>query len=214
MSDMRSVVAARSKSRLLQKEAREAQLAENIAKNELNQAALKLVRKKGFNRLAKLGALGALGYGGYKALTAEDNNEEENGSNYRWTPDNGWQHKDENGNWGAQQEEFGVDRFGNTNFYDADTGQWYSDYIQGSDGSVYDTQGNLLGNVMPQGGNFFDYNAQQVAQELGKSSLSPMEIMALQQQLGVTPDGLIGARTLNAIAKQSGNPLKYFTIYS
>lgn len=30
--------------------------------------------------------------------------------------------------------------------------------------------------------------------------------MFLQQQLGVTPDGLIGAKTLNAIAKQPGNP--------
>ena len=214
MSDMRSVVAARNKSRILQKEAREAQLAESIAKNELNQAALKLVRKKGFNRLAKLGALGALGYGGYKAFTSEDNNKEENESNYRWTPDNGWQQRDDDGNWNNQQEEFGVDRFGNTNFYDTETGQWYSDYIQGSDGSIYDRQGNLLGNVMPQGGNFFDYNAQQVAQQLGRDSLSPTEIMALQQQLGVNPDGLIGARTLNAIAKQSGNPQNYFTIYS
>lgn len=167
------------------------------------------------SRLTKYGVpAAAIGYGAYKGLFENSPEEEESSnSNYRWTPNNGWQHRDEQGNWGDQQEEFGVDRFGNTNFYDADTGQWYSDYIQGSDGSVYDRQGNLLGNVLPNGGNFFDYNAQQIAKQLGKSSLSPAEIMALQQQLGVTPDGLIGARTLNAIAKQSGNPENYFTIY-
>lgn len=168
------------------------------------------------SKITKYGLVAGLpAYGIYKGIFGNTPEAKDlSDSNYRWTPDNGWQQRDDDGNWNNQQEEFGVDRFGNTNFYDTETGQWYSDYIQGSDGSIYDRQGNLLGNVMPQGGNFFDYNAQQVAQELGKSSLSPMEIMALQQQLGVTPDGLIGARTLNAIAKQSGNPLKYFTIYS
>ncbi len=168
------------------------------------------------SKITKYGLIAGLpAYGVYRGVfgnSPEEENESSD-SNYRWTPNNGWQFRDEDGNWNDQQEEFGVDRFGNTNFYDTETGQWYSDYIQGSNGSVYDRQGNLLGNVMPQEGNFFDYNAQQVAQQLGKNSLSPKEITALQQQLGVTPDGLIGARTLNAIAKQSGNPQNYFTIY-
>lgn len=185
----------------------------NLNRN-LNAQARRLVANRGYKRLGKLATMGGLGVGAALALSQdspEQLNQEEQ-SNYRWTPNNGWEQMNANGMWMPQQEEFGVDRFGNTNFYDSDTGRWYSDYIQGSDGSIYDRQGNLLGNVLPSGGNIFELNKQKVAQALGQNNLSTEDIMALQKGLGVTADGLVGARTLNAMAK-SLNSNDYFTRY-
>lgn len=161
--------------------------------------------------------IGAIGYGAYKSLFEDSPEEESSGSNYRWTPNSGWQHRDENGNWSDQQKEFGVDRFGNVNYYDGQN--WVSDYIQDSDGTIYNRQGQVIGNTgdpiaMRASGydNIFDYNAAQ-------AGIQPDQVAAVQQALGVTPDGKWGARTQAAYQQVRNNlglqydPRNLFTIY-
>lgn len=179
-----------------------------VAKEALNNAALQLVRKKGLNRLGKAATLGGLGIGIFNAYNSKGNStpeekakEETPKSKYRWTPNNGWEEY-ENGKWSPQQQEFGVDRYGNVNYYDGQ--DWVSDYIQSSDGTIYNKQGDVLGYaidplIMHSAGydNIFDYNA---AKALGKKA-TPEEIAQVQQKLGVTPDGKWGAKTQAAFEK-------------
>ena len=74
------------------------------------------------NKITKFGLIAGLpAYGIYKGLsgTPEETESEETTSQYRFDPNNGWQYYDPaSGQYVDQQEGFGVDRFGNTNFYD------------------------------------------------------------------------------------------------
>ena len=68
-----------------------------------------------------------------------------------------------------------------------------TDFIQGSDGNIYSSQGELLGNVgndarLAGYDDVFDYNA-------AKAGIDPSQVAAIQQLLGVNVDGKWGART-------------------
>lgn len=68
-----------------------------------------------------------------------------------------------------------------------------TDFIQGSDGNIYSSQGELLGNVgndarLAGYDDVFDYNA-------AKVGIDPSQVAAIQQLLGVNVDGKWGART-------------------
>lgn len=163
------------------------------------------------SKIVKYGVpIGAASYGIINGLSGNSPKEEE--FKYRWTPNVGWE-KNEDGKWSPQQREFGVDRYGNVNYYDGQN--WVSDYLQGSDGTVYNRQGQVIGSTvdpiaMRASGydNIFDYNA---AKALGEQ-VTPEQIVAMQQLLGVTPDGKWGART-QAAYERGKNSSGLFTIY-
>lgn len=82
-----------------------------------------------------------------------------------------------------------------------------ADFIQGSDGNIYNSQGELLGNVgndarLAGYNDVFDYNA-------AKAGVDPSQVAAIQQLLGVKDDGRWGAITQaayqNAMKKMKGN---------
>lgn len=167
-------------------------------KEQATADALRQVRNNGYKRLGALGALGALGLGSYAAYNAgvQPNSESPTPSQtYRFDPKNRWQ-KNVNGKWVPQQKEFGVDRNGHVNYYDGSN--WVSDYIQSSDGTVFNRQGQVIGqsidpSQMRQAGysNIFDYQA---FADTG-SRLTPEQVAAVQQHIGVDADGKWGART-------------------
>ncbi len=118
-------------------------------------------------------------------------------SKYRWTPE-GWQ-QNVNGNWVDQTSGYGVDRFGNTNFYDEQTGTWLKpgQYYQSSNGLVFTSDGNRqigyntgadAAQAADMGTNIFDY----YAQSHGFSPQDTKRIKMLQQALGVSTDGKWG----------------------
>lgn len=70
---------------------------------------------------------------------------------------------------------------------------YVNDFIQGSDGNIYSSQGELLGNVgndarLAGYSDIFDYNA-------AKAGVDPSQVAAIQKMLGVNVDGKWGART-------------------
>lgn len=195
-------------------------------KEQVTQDALRRVRNRGIKRLSTVGTLGALGLGTYNALTSgvpeqskqskQSKQSEQSQSKYRYTSNNGWE-KNENGKWSPQQKEFGIDRNGNVNYYDGQN--WVSDYIQDSNGTIYNRQGQVIGNMidpiyMNASGydNIFDYNAAQ-------AGIQPEQVAAVQQALGVIPDGKWGARTQAAYEQAMNNigsqydPNSLFSIY-
>lgn len=195
---------------------------ENLArtKEQVTQDAFRRVRNKGIKRLSRVGTLGALGLGAYSALTSgvpeQSKQSEQSQSKYRYTSNNGWE-KNENGKWSPQQKEFGIDRNGNVNYYDGQN--WVSDYIQDSNGTIYNRQGQVIGSMadpidMHASGydNVFDYNAAQ-------AGIQPEQVAAVQQALGVVPDGKWGARTQAAYEQAMNNmgswydPNSLFSIY-
>lgn len=155
-----------------------------------------------------IGGAGLLGGTVYNALTSGISEESEQPqSKYRYTSGNGWE-KNENGKWIPQQREFGVDKNGNVNYYDGQN--WVSDYIQDSDGTIHNSQGQVIGSAvdpiaMHSSGydNIFDYNAAQ-------AGISPDQVAAVQQALGVTPDGKWGARTQAAYEQAMNNIYSYY----
>lgn len=204
-----------------EQELRHAYQAIGEAKQQLKERALELVRKRGYKRFGRAATLAALGIGAIQAYNSpSDEKQEELKSKYRWSPDRGWE-ENENGKWNPQQNEFGKDKDNNVNYYDGQN--WIPDYIQGSDGTVYNSQGEIIGSAgdldtMHNAGynNIFDYNA---AQALGRQ-VTPEQVAAIQQMLGVTADGKWGARTQAAFENASTNsPLKFdskdrlYTIY-
>lgn len=138
-------------------------------------------------------------------------------SKYRWTPE-GWQ-QNVNGNWVDQTSGYGVDRFGNTNFYDEQTGTWLKpgQYYQSSNGLVFTSDGNRqigyntgadAAQAADMGTNIFDY----YAQSHGFSPQDTKRIKMLQQALGVSTDGKWGQQTENAYnAAIAANP-NFFTV--
>lgn len=164
-----------------------------------------------------IGGTGLLGGMVYNALTSGvPEQSEQSQSKYRYTSNNGWE-KNEDGKWSPQQKEFGIDRNGNVNYYDGQN--WVSDYIQDSNGTIYNRQGQAIGSVvdpiaMHASGydNIFDYNAAQ-------AGIQPEQVAAVQQALGVIPDGKWGARTqagyeqaMNNIGSQY-DPNSLFSVY-
>lgn len=195
---------------------------ENLArtKEQVTQDAFRRVRNKGIKRLSRVGTLGALGLGAYSALTSgvpeQSKQSKQSQSKYRYTSNNGWE-KNENGKWFPQQKEFGIDRNGNVNYYDGQN--WVSDYIQDSNGTIYNRQGQVIGSMIDPIGmhasgydNIFDYNAAQ-------AGIQPEQVAAVQQALGVIPDGKWGARTQAAYEQAMNNigswydPNGLFSIY-
>ena len=192
-------------------------------KEQVTQDAFRRVRNKGIKRLSRVGTLGALGLGAYSALTSgvpeqseQSKQSEQSQSKYRYTSNNGWE-KNEDGKWSPQQKEFGIDRNGNVNYYDGQN--WVSDYIQDSDGTIYNRQGQVIGSMIDPIGmhasgydNIFDYNAAQ-------AGIQPEQVAAVQQALGVIPDGKWGARTQAAYEQAMNNigsqydPNSLFSIY-
>lgn len=164
-----------------------------------------------------IGGTGLLGGMVYNALTSGvPEQSEQSQSKYRYTSNNGWE-KNENGKWSPQQKEFGIDRNGNVNYYDGQN--WVSDYIQDSNGTIYNRQGQVIGSMidpiyMHASGydNIFDYNAAQ-------AGIQPEQVAAVQQALGVIPDGKWGARTQAAYEQAMNNigsqydPNSLFSIY-
>lgn len=178
------------------------------AEQHLDKAALKLVRKRGYTRLGRIAGLGALGLGALKAYNSENKDSNELG-------------QDENQQQNIPNYGFDTDDNGNVVFYD-NAHQLYDDYIQGSDGTVYNRNGQIIGNVADQDAmlsagydNIFDYNA---AQALGKR-ITPEQVATMQQMLGVTSDGKWGARTQAAYENTVNNfmkqryPNSLFTVY-
>lgn len=164
-----------------------------------------------------IGGTGLLGGMVYNALTSGvPKQSEQSQSKYRYTSNNGWE-KNEDGKWSPQQKEFGIDRNGNVNYYDGQN--WVSDYIQDSNGTIYNRQGQVIGSMidpisMHASGydNIFDYNAAQ-------AGIQPEQVAAVQQALGVIPDGKWGARTQAAYEQAMNNigswydPNSLFSIY-
>lgn len=189
-------------------------------KEQVTQDALRRVRNRGIKRFSTVNILGALGLGTYDTLTSEvpeqSKQSKQSQSKYRYTSNNGWE-KNEDGKWSPQQKEFGIDRNGNVNYYDGQN--WVSDYIQDSDGTIYNRQGQVIGSMidpiyMHASGydNIFDYNAAQ-------AGIQPEQVAAVQQALGVIPDGKWGARTQAAYEQAMNNigsqydPNSLFSIY-
>ena len=200
---------------------------ENLArtKEQVTQDAFRRVRNKGIKRLSTVGTLGALGLGTYSALSgspAAASAAEETPQQYRYNPNNGWQERNqETGQYENQQQGFGIDRFGNTNYYDGANWLTPDQYIQGGNGYIYDKQtGQIIGTAddtmeAHNSGydSVFDYRAAQAGFN------SPEQVKALQQQLGVTADGKWGQQTQDAFNKTVSNwaqqydPNSLFSIY-
>lgn len=180
------------------------------------------VRNKGLKRL---GLVGTTGLGTYNYFNQDPSTEAEEAkqtpSKYRFDPNEGWQeYNEETRQYEAQKPGFGVDRFGNTNYYNGANWLTPDQYIQGSNGVVYDkTTGQIIGNsddlLEARNSGYDDVFAYRAAQA---GFTSPEQIMALQQQLGVTADGKWGMQTQNAYeaaqnAKSPYNISNLFTMY-
>ena len=205
---------------------REAKEAFNTTKKQVTNDALKQVRNKGLKRLSRVGLVGALGAGIYPIFSGNASPKtqdiQKTPQNYRYSPNNGWQkYNQKTGQYENQQQEFGVDRFGNTNYYDGANWLTPDQYLQGSNGYIYNKQtGQIIGTTddtmeAHNSGydSVFDYRAAQAGFN------SPEQVKALQQQLGVTADGKWGQQTQDAYEKaawvwaQQYDPNSLFSIY-
>lgn len=111
-----------------------------------------------------------------------------------------------------QTAEYGKDRNGDINYYSEEEGQWIPEGNYGlrEDGSVVDTQGNVIGydptyqNYVNSVGknekplNAIDYY-QALAEELNFDS--PEKIKKFQQKMDIPDDGIFGPQTLAAYRK-------------
>lgn len=205
---------------------REAKEVFNNTKRQVTEDARRQIRNKGIKRTLKTtGLVGGLGTGTYLVIPRDSSKQsvkQQKPSQYKYDQNNGWQeYNEQTGQYEDQKPGFGVDRFGNTNYYNGS--DWLSpdQYIQGSNGYVYDrATGQIIGTVddtmeARNSGydNVFDYRAAQA----GFSS--PEQVKALQQQLGVTADGKWGQQTQNAYERaaqvwaQQYDPNSLFSIY-
>lgn len=200
---------------------------ENLSrtKQQVTQEALRRVRNKGIKRLSTVGTLGALGLGTYSAFSgspASTNVAEETPQQYMYDPNKGWQeYNQETGQYEDQQQGFGVDRFGNTNYYDGSNWLTPDQYLQGSNGYIYNKQtGQIVGTAddtmeAHNSGydNVFDYRAAKAGYD------SPEAVKELQQKLGINADGKWGQQTQDAFDKVAQtwasqyDPNSLFSIY-
>lgn len=166
-----------------------------------------------------VGGAGLLGGTIYHALASgtPEEQQQESESKYRWTP-NGWEQNVDD-KWIPQTSGYGVDRFGNTNFYDEQSGTWLKpgEYYQGSNGLVYTSDGSrqigyndaaTAAQNAGMGTDLFGYYAK-------SHNISPDDIntiKAIQQKLGVSADGIWGQQTENAYNKAVADNPSYFTV--
>lgn len=170
-----------------------------------------------------IGGIGLLGGTVYNALTSgvpEQSKQPQ--SKYRYTSNNGWQKlNQETGQYENQQREFGIDRNGNTNYYDGTNWLTPDQYIQGSNGYIYDNQtGQIIGmadDTMEARSNGYDSVFDYRAAKAGYNS--PEEIKQLQKELGINADGKWGKQTQDAFDRAIKNwayqydPNSLFSIY-
>ena len=170
-----------------------------------------------------IGGAGLLGGTVYNALTSgvpEQSKQPQ--SKYRYTSNNGWQKlNQETGQYENQQREFGIDRNGNTNYYDGTNWLTPDQYIQGSNGYIYDNQtGQIIGmadDTMEARSNGYDSVFDYRAAKAGYNS--PEEIKQLQKELGINADGKWGKQTQDAFDRAIKNwsyqydPNSLFSIY-
>lgn len=139
-----------------------------------------------------------------------------------YDPNNGWQeYNQETGQYENQQQGFGVDRFGNTNYYDGTNWLTPDQYMQGSNGYIYNKQtGQIIGTAddtleAHNSGydSVFDYRAAKAGYN------SPEAVKQLQEKLGINADGKWGQQTQDAFNKTVSNwaqqydPNSLFSIY-
>ena len=170
-----------------------------------------------------IGGTGLLGGMVYNALTSgvpEQSKQPQ--SKYRYTSNNGWQKlNQETGQYENQQREFGIDRYGNTNYYDGTNWLTPDQYIQGSNGYIYDNQtGQIIGmadDTMEARSNGYDSVFDYRAAKAGYNN--PEDIKQLQKELGINADGKWGKQTQDAFDRAIKNwsyqydPNSLFSIY-
>ena len=192
-------------------------------KEQVTQDALRRVRNRGIKRFSTVNILGALGLGTYNALTSgvpEQSKQPQ--SKYRYTSNNGWQKlNQETGQYENQQREFGIDRYGNTNYYDGTNWLTPDQYVQGSNGYIYDNQtGQIIGmadDTMEARSNGYDSVFDYRAAKAGYNN--PEDIKQLQKELGINADGKWGKQTQDAFDRAIKNwayqydPNNLFSIY-
>ena len=170
-----------------------------------------------------IGGIGLLGGTVYNALTSgvpEQSKQPQ--SKYRYTSNNGWQKlNQETGQYENQQREFGIDRYGNTNYYDGTNWLTPDQYTQGSNGYIYDNQtGQIIGmadDTMEARSNGYDSVFDYRAAKAGYNN--PEDIKQLQKELGINADGKWGKQTQDAFDRAIKNwsyqydPNSLFSIY-
>ena len=170
-----------------------------------------------------IGGTGLLGGMVYNALTSGVSEQSKQPqSKYRYTSNNGWQKlNQETGQYENQQREFGIDRYGNTNYYDGTNWLTPDQYIQGSNGYIYDNQtGQIIGmadDTMEARSNGYDSVFDYRAAKAGYNN--PEDIKQLQKELGINADGKWGKQTQDAFDRAIKNwsyqydPNSLFSIY-
>ena len=170
-----------------------------------------------------IGGTGLLGGMVYNALTSgvpEQSKQPQ--SKYRYTSNNGWQKlNQETGQYENQQREFGIDRYGNINYYDGTNWLTPDQYVQGSNGYIYDNQtGQIIGmadDTMEARSNGYDSVFDYRAAKAGYNN--PEDIKQLQKELGINVDGKWGKQTQDAFDRAIKNwayqydPNSLFSIY-
>lgn len=201
---------------------REAQEAFNNTKRQVTNDALRQVRNKGIKRTLKAtGLVGGLGTGAYLVIprnSEQPSAVEETPQQYMYNPNNGWQ---ETGQYENQQQGFGIDRYGNTNYYDGINWLTPDQYLQGSNGYIYNKQtGQIIGtadDTMEAHNSGYDSVFDYRAAKAGYNS--PEAVKQLQEKLGINADGKWGQQTQDAFNKTVSNwaqqydPNSLFSIY-
>lgn len=208
----------------------EKQLNKKQTQFEDAQNALNKFKKRRNRIITGASLVGSLGAGIPAAVslsnTSSENNvtqEEKQPAQYRFDKQRGWQEfNPETNQYEDQQIGFGVDSGNNTNFYDGNTWLKPDQYIQSSDGYIYDSRtGQPIGiskdmlDAKKAGyDNLFDYKASLLGLK------TPEQVAKLQEDLGITVDGKFGQQTQNAVLKalnksysDSLSPENLFTLY-
>lgn len=201
---------------------REAKEAFNNTKRQVTNDALRQVRNKG---IKTAGLVGGLGTGAYLVIprnSKQTSVAEETPQQYMYSPNNGWQEwNQETGQYENQQQGFGIDRYGNTNYYDGTNWLTPDQYLQGSNGYIYNKQtGQIIGtadDTMEAYNNGYDNVFDYRAAKAGYNS--PEAVKQLQEKLGINADGKWGQQTQDAFNKTVSNwaqqydPNSLFSIY-
>lgn len=205
---------------------REAKEAFNNTKKQVTNDALKQVRNKGIKRTLKTtGLVGGLGTGAYLVIPRNSESPSAAGKapqQYMYDPTNGWQEWNQaTGQYENQQQGFGIDRYGNTNYYDGTNWLTPDQYLQGSNGYIYDKQtGQIIGtddDTMEAHNNGYDNVFDYRAAKAGYNS--PEAVKQLQEELGINADGKWGQQTQDAFNRAVPNwtwqydPNNLFSIY-
>lgn len=205
---------------------REAQEAFNNTKRKVTNDALRQVRNKGIKRTLKTtGLVGGLGTGAYLVIPRNSKSPsavEETPQQYIYNPNKGWQEYNyKTGQYESQKPGFGIDQYGNTNYYDGQNWLTPEQYMQGSNGYIYNKQtGQIIGTaddaIEAHNGGYgsvFDYRAAKAGYN------SPEAVKQLQEKLGINADGKWGQQTQDAFNRSVSNwaqqydPNSLFSIY-